>query len=334
MALQWLTNLQWFTFALRAFTKQGYQRAAARFDNSALDPARNAGKLVIMTGANAGLGFAAASALASAGCSVLMLCRNRERGEAAAAAARAASGGGDVQLGVCDVSSLESIKAFSDHFLASEGRPLHALVNNAGALLLERGSTEGGLDLGFATNTLGGLALTARLLPALRRAPGARVVFVSSGGMYTAPLELEGWEDDGKPWDGTRAYALDKRRQVAQAEELARRWGPMGVTVVSMHPGWADTPGVRSSLPGFSESMGSRMRAPAEGADTMVWLSLEDAAKLEPGAFYLDRAPQVKHLRLSGTAYPSPRAAALVDGLLAMAGLQPGAEGGGGGGGD
>jgi hypothetical protein len=73
-------------------------------------PGRHKGKTVIVTGANAGLGFAAASALAAAGASVLMVCRSAERGADAVARVRAATGSGDVSLEVCDVSSLESIK--------------------------------------------------------------------------------------------------------------------------------------------------------------------------------------------------------------------------------
>lgn len=271
--MKWLTNLTWFAYGSKAFTKQGYERAAARFDNSFLGRDHK-GKLVIVTGANSGLGFAASSALARAGCSLLMVCRSRDKGEAAVSRVRLESGNEDVHLGICDVSNLGSIKSFSDGFLAS-GRPLHALVNNAGVLLAQRGQSEDGHHLSFATNTLGGLALSARLLPALRQAPGSRVVFVSSGGMYTERLELSGWEDASGPYDGTRAYAFDKRRQVAQSEELARRWGPQGVLVASMHPGWADTEGVRTSLPGFSKSMASKLRTAEQGADTIVWLALE-----------------------------------------------------------
>ncbi|GBF91822.1 hypothetical protein Rsub_04927 [Raphidocelis subcapitata] len=318
--MRWLTNASWFAFGMRAFTRGGYERAAAAFADGALQ-SDHAGKLVAVTGANSGVGFEAAKALAARGCSVLMLCRSRERGEAAAERVRRETGSSDVHLHVCDVSSLHSIESFASAFLADSKRPLHALVNNAGALLAERGRSGEGLDLSFATNTLGGVALAARLLPALRAAPGARVVFVSSGGMYTEKLELSGWDDASAPWDGTRAYALDKRRQVAAAEELARRWGPLGVKVVSMHPGWADTEGVRTSLPGFAEKMGSRLRTAAQGADTITWLCLEDAAKLEGGAFYLDRAPQAKHLTWSGTEYDDSAAAALVDKLLGLAGL-------------
>jgi len=184
--MRWLTNLTWIAYGLRSFTKQAYERAAARFDNAALahSPA-NSSKLVIVTGANSGLGLAASSALARAGCAVLMVCRSEERGRAAVEAVRRESGSADVQLAVCDVSSLESVRAFAERFLRDDARPVHALVNNAGALLARRGASAEGHDLSFATNTLGGLTMGTQLLPALRKAEGSRVVFVSSGGMYT-----------------------------------------------------------------------------------------------------------------------------------------------------
>lgn len=118
-----------------------------------------------------------------------MCCRSAERGAEAVAAVKAKTGNDRVSLAVVDVSSLESIKAFASDLVA-RGARVRCLVNNAGVLLAERGASADGYDLSFATNTLGGLALAQRLLPALERAAGdARVVFVSSGGMYMgAPL--------------------------------------------------------------------------------------------------------------------------------------------------
>lgn len=97
----------------------------------------------------------------------------------------------------------------------------------------------------------------------------------------------------------------------------------------SMHPGWADTEGVRTSIPGFHSAFQAKLRDAAQGADTIVWLALEDASKLQPGAFYLDRQPQTKHLTLGGTRYSSEQAAELYGTLLKMAGLDQAAAAGG-----
>lgn len=95
-----------------------------------------------------------------------------------------------------------------------------------------------------------------------------------------------------------------------------------GVGVYSMHPGWADTEGVRTSIPGFHSAFQAKLRDAAQGCDTIVWLALEDAAKLQPGAFYLDRQAQTKHLTLGGTKYSKEQAAELYQKVLDMAGLK------------
>ena len=87
------------------------------------------------------------------------------------------------------------------------------------------------------------------LLPKLKRSDDPRVVFVSSGGMYSQRLSLADVEWRKRPYDGVVAYAQTKRMQVVLAEELAVERGPQGISVNSMHPGWGDTPAVRSSLP-------------------------------------------------------------------------------------
>jgi dehydrogenase/reductase SDR family protein 12 len=94
-----------------------------------------------------------------------------------------------------------------------------------------------------------------------------------------------------------------------------------GVSVFSMHPGWADTEGVRTSIPGFHAAFKAKLRDAAQGVDTIVWLALEDASKLQPGAFYLDRQPQEKHLTLGGTKYSKAQAAELYAKVLGMANL-------------
>ena len=99
-------------------------------------------------------------------------------------------------------------------------------------------------------------------------------------------------------WNGSKAYAQAKRAQIdLVAEATERGEGPIQV---AMHPGWADTPGVASSLPGFHRVMGPLLRNPDEGADTATWLCALPLDQLVPGAFYLDRHPR-STVRLPGT---------------------------------
>jgi dehydrogenase/reductase SDR family protein 12 len=89
-----------------------------------------------------------------------------------------------------------------------------------------------------------------------------------------------------------------------------------------MHPGWADTEGVRTSIPGFHAAFKDKLRSPQQGADTVLWLALADAGALSPGAFFLDRRAQPRDMAMAGTRYSAADAAQLYDSLLALAGLR------------
>ncbi|PSC75392.1 dehydrogenase reductase SDR family member 12 [Micractinium conductrix] len=254
-----------------------------------------------------------------------MVCRNEARGLEAVERVRADSGNQDVHLKVCDLASLAAIKALAADYLAS-GQPLDVLINNAGLMLHERTPSADGYEINFAVNTLAAFALTQALEPALHAAggggasDGARVVFVSSGGQYTEPLVVVDLQAEKmKKFDGTLQYARDKRRQIAMAERFSEQWAAAGqrTRAYAMHPGWTETEGVKTSIPGFYNAFQSKLRNLQQGCDTTVWLCLQDATALQPGAFYLDRQPQAKHLPLSGTKY----SAADVDRLWAA--LQP-----------
>ena len=113
------------------------------------------------------------------------------------------------------------------------------------------------------------------LPPPQTRKPAPGAAKLERGGDWKAVATDGDGSGAPPPFNGAAAYSSDKRRQVAQAEALARRWAPRGVCVVSMHPGWAATEGVAKSLPAFNERMAGSLRTPAQGADTIVWLALE-----------------------------------------------------------
>jgi NAD(P)-dependent dehydrogenase (short-subunit alcohol dehydrogenase family) len=137
--------------------------------------------------------------------------------------------------------------------------------------------------------------LTRLLRSALEAAGAARVVWVSSGGMYTQRLSTRDLNWEQREYDGATAYAQTKRAQVVLSELWADVLRDSGVRVNAMHPGWADTPGVRSSLPNFWRVMRSHLRTPAEGADTIVWLAAAQVAGESSGQFFLDRTPRSTH---------------------------------------
>jgi len=279
-----------------SFDRTGYRIHRKTFREEDLEVDLE-GEVCLVTGANSGLGRAAALGLARLGAEVWLLCRSRERGERAEEDLRLASGSDRVHLALVDLSSRRSIADFAERF---GDRAVDVLVHNAGVLPASRTVTEEGFELTWATHVVGPHLLTSKLLPNLRRAGAARVVFVTSGGMYTQRLDLRDLDWSRRDYDGVLAYAQTKRAQVVLAELWAEQLAADGVDVHAMHPGWADTPGVRDSLPRFFRFMSSRLRTPAEGADTIVWLAACERIAGETGKLWFDRRPVRPHL-LPGT---------------------------------
>ncbi len=304
---------------LPGYTRLGY---SARERLLPRGPIELAGKSVMVTGASSGIGEAACAQLARAGARVQMVVRSRERGEQARGRIAAAAGSTAVELHVCDVSSLASVREFAAGFLASGGA-LDVLVNNAGILPSRRVHTEEGFELTFATNVLGPFLLTSLLLPALRRAAPSRVINVSSGGMYTARIDVDDLQLEHRDFDGARFYAHTKRAEVILGEEWGRRLAADGITVHSTHPGWVATAGIKSSLPRFNRLMGPLLRDPGAGADTIVWLAGSPQAARSTGEFWHDRRPRPKH-RVPWTRESPEERTRLFEECERLCGLPPG----------
>jgi NAD(P)-dependent dehydrogenase (short-subunit alcohol dehydrogenase family) len=275
-----------------SFDRSGFRRHAVSFRPEELE-VDLAGRVAVVTGANSGIGKATSRALAERGAAVFLLCRSEERGREALRELRAATGSRRLRLVTVDVAEPDSIRSAVKEIGAD---PVHVLVNNAAVLPHERSETSRGVELTFATNVLGPFLLTRLLEPRLRAAGRARVVNVASGGMYARRLSLDDWAFRKRAFDGVVAYAEAKRALVVLTEMWAVRLAGSGVTVNAMHPGWADTPAVRTSLPRFRRAMESRLRTPEEGADTVVWMSVCPRLERATGRFYFDREPRATHL--------------------------------------
>ncbi|MDQ6748284.1 MAG: SDR family NAD(P)-dependent oxidoreductase, partial [Candidatus Dormibacteraeota bacterium] len=268
------------------YTNLGYQLRRRFWPADDLKPM--AGKSVLITGATSGLGLAAASGFARLGADLWLLARDRERGEDARAAV-AEQTGGEVGLELCDLADLEAVRSFAQRFAAA-GRRLDVLVNNAGVMTARRTLSVDGIELTLAVNVLAPFLLTKLLLEPLRRAAPSRIVNVSSGGMYTQRLRVDDLQSEHGDFDGPGVYARSKRAEVILTELWAQRLRGTGVTVHAMHPGWADTPGVRSSLPRFYRLTRPLLRTPGQGADTIVWLGAASEPGSSSGGFWHDRA--------------------------------------------
>ena len=277
-----------------------------------LAPDALTGRTVVVTGANSGLGRATVSGVVALGGAVEMVVRDAEKGEAARAEVLAAYPGADVTVAMCDLSDLADTRRYAAD-LRGRRDAISGLVHNAGVLPPERSETAEGHELTLATHVLTPFLLTHELRPLLARAatPAApsRVVFVSSGGMYTASLHTDDPEFRRGRYSGGAAYARTKRMQVVLAELLAGEFAPDGVVVHSMHPGWADTPGVASSMPGFHRVTGPLLRTSEQGADTVVWLLAGPEAGHSSGLFWHDRAPRPTHYLPRSGETPAQRAA-------------------------
>ena len=245
-----------------------------------------AGRHVVITGANSGIGRAATEQLLGLGARVTMVCRDRERGERAQHEVAAVTGVRPA-LELCDLARLAEVAQLATRLV----EPIDVLIHNAGVLPDHRLETADGLELTWATHVVGPHLLTRLVRSRLART--SRVVLVSSGGMYLAALSAPGAVPE--PYDGVRAYALTKRAQVVLAELWAEH-DPDGPRVVAMHPGWADTQAVRTSLPRFHALTRTLLRDPAGGADTLAWLASVPLAELDHGGFYFDRARRATHL--------------------------------------
>jgi hypothetical protein len=138
--------------------------------------------------------------------------------------------------------------------------------------------------------------------------------------MYAQRLRLDDLQWVTGPYDGTRAYASAKRAQVALIREWARRISPVEVAFSAMHPGWADTPGIAASLPGFHRLMRPVLRTPAEGADTIAWLAADPAAAGETGHLFLDRRRRPFD-RIPSTRLSAAGRRALWDTVVGLAGV-------------
>ena len=187
------------------------------------------------------------------------------------------------------------MRQLAERFAAQAPR-LDVLVNNAGVLTQGRELSADGIELTLATNVIGPFLLTQLLTAELEHSAPSRIVNVSSGGMYTQKLPADDLQSERGEFDGPTVYARTKRAEVVLTEMWAQHLAGTGVTVHAMHPGWADTAGVQSSLPRFHRVTRPLLRSADEGADTIVWLGAAAEPEDSSGGFWHDRRRRPTHL--------------------------------------
>jgi len=200
------------------------------------------GRVVVITGANSGIGYEAAAVLAARGARVVMAVRNLDKGAAARDQILAAAPGADVTLQQLDLTSLDSVRAAAGALREAHPR-IDLLINNAGVMWTPKETTKDGFELQFGTNHLGHFALTGLLLDTLLPVPGSRVVTISSlGHRLLADIHFDDlqWE---RRYSRIAAYGQSKLANLLFTYELQRRLAQAGkdTIAVAAHPGGSYT---------------------------------------------------------------------------------------------
>ncbi|HWC70582.1 MAG TPA: SDR family NAD(P)-dependent oxidoreductase [Actinomycetota bacterium] len=274
-----------------SFTRVGHAMRRRLYDWVPLQELSMRGRVVMVTGPTSGLGEVTATTLARMGARVGLIARDADKAEATRERVAATTGNDDLVVYVADMSDLASVRRATSEIAENEAA-VDVVINNAGSLLTSRRTSVDGYEMSFATMVLGPFVLTGGLMPVLERSDDARVITVTSGGMYLQGLDLDDLQMEREPYRGTVAYARAKRAQVVLTRLWAARQRGTSVVAHAMHPGWADTPGIEGSLPGFRRLMGPLLRTPEQGADTIAWLAAAPEVAETTGKLWLDRRPR------------------------------------------
>jgi NAD(P)-dependent dehydrogenase (short-subunit alcohol dehydrogenase family) len=226
---------------------------------TAADVPDQTGRVAVITGGNAGIGFETATVLANKGAHVVLAARDLDKGKQAAARICATSPSADVGVRELDLASLKSVCEAAEALNSTYPR-IDLLINNAGVMFTREGCTQEGFELQFATNHLGHFALTGLLLDNLLSAPASRVVTISS--LAHSARGSANFDDVRRPYHRMAAYGRSKLANLLFTYELQRRLTAKGLATmaVAAHPGISRT-GLFRNSPGWLR-IGSQVLAP------------------------------------------------------------------------
>lgn len=243
------------------------------------------GKIVLVTGANSGMGMATAAALADMGATVVMLCRNEKRGMEALNILSEKSDR-KLELMLCDLGDFSSIEKFADAF-RSKYKNLDILVNNAGFVSLDRQTTKDGLERQFGVNHIGHFLLTMKLIDLFPS--GGRIVNVASGAHKAGKIHFEDINLT-KRFNVIKAYSQSKLANVLFTRELASRLKSKGLIVNCCHPGAVATNIGISRDTGFGKTITGMLKpffqTPEQGARTAIYLASSKDVECITGEYF------------------------------------------------
>ncbi|OOQ58187.1 oxidoreductase [Mucilaginibacter pedocola] len=240
------------------------------------------GKTIIVTGANAGIGYETALALYEAGAHVIIASRDEAKAAEAISKLEATGCKGSLEFIALNLSNLGEIKRFADEFKAKHTR-LDVLINNAGVMLTPASKTDDGYELQFGTNHIGHFALTGHLYPVLKATEGARIVTVSSMAYLRGSINFDNLKSE-QDYDAMREYCQSKLANVLFSLQLQRRIDAAGDGVLSLavQPGANKTELARYMDKAVYDAAVKRtgpLMEPWQGALPSLYAAVEPAAK-------------------------------------------------------
>jgi len=254
------------------------------------------GKVCLVTGGNAGIGFETAKALAVEGAEVWLMGRNAEKGKAARHLLVSETGNDQVHFIQADLASQGEIREASEE-LRQRLNQLDILVNNAGTWISKLEYTEDGIEKVFAVNHLGPFLLTRELYPLLRKASEARVINLTSGNHFQATINFDDLFLE-KSYHGLKSYAQSKLGNVLFTKEFERRKPDSHISIFAVQPGLVFTDiGLKHTT--LLHAIAWRLRrslwrgkTPAEGAATSIHLSREPQVIHQSGTYWENCQPK------------------------------------------
>jgi len=254
------------------------------------------GRVVLITGGNAGIGKETAVALASMGARVVFTARDEARGSDARTEIRTRSGSDEVEVMPLDLARFASVRDFAKRW-GDEHDQLDVLVNNAGLILNSRRQTDDGYEMTFQVNHLGPFLLTQLLRDQLVAGDDARVVNVASDAHSSARRGLD-FDDlqSTRHYRGFRVYGKTKLANILFTRELARRWADTGVTANAVHPGFLASSFGRDGDTGrFGALLFPLLKpfalSPEQGARTQVYVASAPELAGITGGYWVKSAP-------------------------------------------
>jgi NAD(P)-dependent dehydrogenase (short-subunit alcohol dehydrogenase family) len=253
------------------------------------------GKIVLITGADRGIGKETARGLARMGATIVMACRNLTKADPVGEAIKRETGNEQIEVMQLDVASLSSIREFVVRF-GGKYQKLNVLISNAGLMCGGRRETGDGFNRVMATNYLGPFLLTNLLLPLLKQSEEARIINVSSVAHLWGRIDLRDLNLK-KKWVSTGPYASSKLALILFTQELSERLKGTNITANTLHPGVVATNIYRiGPLDSWYQALFIRilrcvMISPAEGAQTSIYLASSDDVRGVTGKYFYKRSP-------------------------------------------